>query len=253
MGWSTSTFVFELINFVVLVFLLRRLVYRPLQRGIRERREGALQKERKAEEQLQAAQALQAECRRRSGELDALRATTLREAAQEADEQRARLLQQAREDAGAERVRAERLLETQREEARAWVRDVAVEHSTLVAGQLLLELAPQAIGSALLERLLVEVSGHAEELRRMAVGDPELEVEVTAAQPLTEEQQQLLRRRLEQVLGAPPRLVLRDDPALRAGAVLRAGSVVFDASLAGELDILRERVRSLSLSEARVG
>lgn len=257
MGWSLSSFLFELINFLVLVLILQRLVYRPLRAGIEQRRQDAAAKEQAVEQRMQAAEALEASSRARLSELDELRTATLRQATEQADEERARLLAQAREDAGLERAHAERLLQAERESARAWVREMAVEHSTTVAGRLLLELAPEAIERSLFDRLLVELSRRGPELRGALPGDggagSESEVEVTCAQPLGADEQRRLRAQLAELLGAPPRLVVRDDGALGAGLVLRVGHLVLDASLAGELDVLRERVRGLSAEEAGLG
>lgn len=252
MGFSFTTFLFEIVNFLVLMWLLRRIVYKPLRAGIEARRSELTARERAAEEEMEAAERLERELSSRSAELEELRARTLREAMEQAAEERARLLEQAREDAAAERSRAQRLLEVEREAAEAWVREVAVEHSAEVAGRLLMQLAPEAVEASLFERLLGEVERRAESLRRAVEQDGAGEVEVSCARPLPDADGARLRERLESVLGRAPRLVVRDDDSLVAGLVLRAGHLVLDASIAGQLDAFRDRVRSLTQAEASV-
>jgi len=54
-----------------------------------------------------------------------------------------------------------------------------------------------------------------------------------------------LRDALSDSLGTMPKLSVRQDPELLVGAVLRVGDRVFDASVAGNLEALRDRAREL--------
>jgi F-type H+-transporting ATPase subunit delta len=68
---------------------------------------------------------------------------------------------------------------------------------------------------------------------------------LTSAEPLTEEQQASLTEKVKQVAGTEHvEIDLQVDPALIGGFVLRVGSKVIDASLAGQ-------VRRLGLALAR--
>lgn len=236
MGFDPVTFLFELINFLVLVVVLDRLVYRPLRAGIEARRAA------QAEQAAQTARALaEAEARRREweeklGEQERLRAEVLRTAQEEAAQARARLLETAREDALAERERARRLLEAEREAARAWVRDLAVERGADLAGRLLLKLAPEAVDQALTERL-------AEQAVRERASLPAGELELTFARAPGSEAVSRLREALG---GAERPLTVREDPALQAGVVARVGHRVLDASVQGQLEAFRGEARRLA-------
>jgi F-type H+-transporting ATPase subunit b len=241
MGFSVTTFLFEIANFLVLVWLLQRLLYRPIKRSIEERRKAA-------EARSAALSAKEAELSRRQTEvdhgaaaLDALRERIVAEAMEQGEQERARLLEQARQDVAAELSRVHRLLETERDAAQAWVRDVAVDRGTELAGRILVELAPEAADRAFFERLLkalTEVrSGDLEEL-----GD---EIEATFARVPPDTDVAELRSVVERRLGKAPRLQLREDPALEAGCVVRMGYRVFDASLAGRLELLRAEAKKL--------
>lgn len=250
MGFSLSTFVLQTINFVVLMLLLQRLVYRPLRAAVTERHERLAARENAAEERLRAAEALEAEYRRREAELAELRTRKLRDATEQAAEERARLLELAREEAAAERARARRVLEVEREAALGWVREAAVEHSVRIAGRLLTELAPDAVESALFERMLDAIRGHAHELEALQRRDPDAEVRVVVAKPLSDPAEARLRSELSRALGAEPRLVVKDERELGSGLVVHVGHLVLDASVAGQLDVLRERARELASGEA---
>ncbi|MGH9255646.1 MAG: ATP synthase F1 subunit delta [Vicinamibacterales bacterium] len=66
--------------------------------------------------------------------------------------------------------------------------------------------------------------------------------EVTTAMPLPPERLAQLERRLAEATGRRVRLTLRVDPALIGGAVARVGSVVYDGSIATQLEKVRARL-----------
>lgn len=252
MGFSLTTFVFEVVNFLALMWLLTRIVYRPLKQGISQRRAALTEREESTEARMAAAEELERQARAMYGELEELRATTIREAIEQAAEEKARLMEQAREDAAAERARAQRLVESEREAAQAWVRELAVEHGTDVAGRMLMQLAPNAIEGALFEHLLDELSRRAGSLKNAGARTDRIEVDVTFAHMPPDEQIDRLRERLTTALGQTPRLVLREDDALLAGLCVRLGHLVLDASVSGQLQAFREEVREQIEPEASV-
>jgi F-type H+-transporting ATPase subunit delta len=70
-----------------------------------------------------------------------------------------------------------------------------------------------------------------------------LTIEVTSVIPLTEAQKDRLRRTLEALEGKPVSLVYRLDPAILGGLALRRGHIVYDASIAGNLDRMKEQIQ----------
>jgi len=249
MTFNPLTFTFELINFVVLAVLLQRMVYRPVAEAIRARRAEIEQTRATAAERLalvdQRAEALAA----RDQELDQLRTSIISEATAAASTGRAKLLAQARDDAAAERQRAHAMLEAEREAAVGWVREVTVDRGVEVAGKLLLQLVPDAAHEALVERLLVSVAA------RTDLGAPDHEpgdvhADATFAQLPTAEQSRRLRHALEEAVGQHVLLSVTEDDRLGAGATVRIRDRVFDASVSGQLELLRDDARQLLTAEA---
>ena len=60
--------------------------------------------------------------------------------------------------------------------------------------------------------------------------------------PLTPEQKTALQERLEKIEGQPVALKYRKDPSLIGGLALRKGNIVYDVSLKGSLERLREHI-----------
>jgi F-type H+-transporting ATPase subunit delta len=66
--------------------------------------------------------------------------------------------------------------------------------------------------------------------------------EVTTAAPLSPERLSQLEQRLAAATGRRVTMTTRVDPALIGGAVARVGSVVYDSSIATQLEKIRERL-----------
>ena len=66
--------------------------------------------------------------------------------------------------------------------------------------------------------------------------------EVSSAVALTEEQKARLSKALEASANRPVRLVSKIDPAVVGGLALRKGHIIYDASVEGELNALKERL-----------
>ena len=243
MGFSWTSFLLELVNFVALVWILGRLVYRPLRKGIDARRQALADQERAAQAALEAAEERSRELDARAGELERIGERARREAAEEGAELRARMVEQAREDAAAERERGTRVLAVERREAIEAAQGVAVDKSTALAAHLLMEIGAPAVEEALFDRTVRLLEEQPERLAAGAGADGErFEVEVEVAQMPDEQRLQRLRTCLGEVLGGPPKLVLRENPALGAGLLVRHRGLVLDATLAGRLEAFRAEV-----------
>ena len=76
---------------------------------------------------------------------------------------------------------------------------------------------------------------------------------VQSALPLSQAEQDNIRRQLAASLPFEPILELKTDPSLLGGLVLRIGDTVYDGSLRARLKQLRTRMRERSLYEIQSG
>lgn len=243
------TFLFELINFVVLVFLLQRWVYRPVAAAILERRLELERTRSTAAERLALVDKRMVELDARDRELDTLRETVFAEATAAASTERAKLLDEARKEASAERSRVQAMLETERDAALGWVRDATVDQGVDVAGRMLLQLVPEALHDALVDRLLASIEEQRAQLGTTAAEEI-VAAEAVFARVPSERSSAILKSTLERSLGGPVRLTTTTDERLGAGATLRVRDRVFDASVTGQLELLRENARQQLVKSA---
>lgn len=81
---------------------------------------------------------------------------------------------------------------------------------------------------------------HLEMNRRLSIAD----AEVVTARPLEATEQQDLARSLTKLAGSQVNATFRQDPSLLGGAIIRIGSTIYDGSLSGRLERLKERLVS---------
>ena len=78
-------------------------------------------------------------------------------------------------------------------------------------------------------------------------------VQVTSAEPMSDEQRERVRQQLSEKLPFDPILESSVDPSLVGGMVIRVGDTVYDSSVKTRMKQLRERMRQRSLNEIQSG
>ncbi len=227
----------QAVNFLVLVYLLKRFLYRPVMDAMDRRQ--------------QRIAATEAEARRRQGEAEeATRA--YRERREALEREREAYLAAMRQEAATER---ERLLEAARSEVEArrtsWLEDVAREREdflralrhqmavsvTAIARRALGDLAGASLEEQTIRAFLDRLE-NVDADRRRALAEPGEALRVlTAFEP-----DPALRRRLEaalsEQLGPGLELVYEQVPALVCGIELRGGGHRVGWTLSGHLEAL---------------
>jgi len=154
------------------------------------------------------------------------------QAAQEADVERQRLIAEGRAE-------GERLLQKALESEEALKQELErrMEARVIVrACELVRQVLPgelrEAIQSQWLDELISDgLAGIPKPKTKEQLGD----AKVVSAFPLSQEQRQRLRKRLEATLGTSLTIQEQVDPALIAGLTVTVGHLVFDGSLASKL------------------
>jgi F-type H+-transporting ATPase subunit delta len=73
------------------------------------------------------------------------------------------------------------------------------------------------------------------------------EVEITTARPLNDANRRLLEQQVAKLAGEPKvQATYLEDPSLLGGAVVRLGSTVYDGSVRGQLEQMRQRLATAS-------
>ena len=221
MSATLTTFLFEAVNFLVLVALLSWLFFKPVRQALAEHRARLEALSHEATQQLAAAEQTRAEAEAQRqalrDELTQLRAQTLAVAGQEAETIVARASEQAQRAKQAAQQQVARFDEMH---MATLARAVAAAAGTVV-GRLLTDIAGPNLHAALL-------CAACEQLRKLALDA--VPVTVESAEPLSEHS----RARLDEALGpAAPTALRRVVPDLGGGVRITTPRGVVDASILG--------------------
>ncbi|MEJ2193055.1 MAG: F0F1 ATP synthase subunit delta [Nitrospirota bacterium] len=247
------TILFQIVNFAVLLFILQRLLYRPVREVMERRRQTVERNMQGAEKKQEEAEELQLQYRNKIEELERLKVETMETMKQKVEKERIRLMDKAREDARAEGERQKALFETEKRKMDTALREKAVEAAASFSMKMLSDLSNREIHRLTFERLFELVPEIASEMasateRRTKEGEETggpLEVELVTAYPAEEEELSRLRRELTASLGRDVEIKATVDIGLIAGAKLRAEDKVYDSSLSGRVEALRRRLEQL--------
>jgi F-type H+-transporting ATPase subunit b len=216
------TLALQTVNVLLLVWLLRRFLYRPVRQILEQRRQQTTQlldQARQTQAQAQAAhEALQAEYR----ELEAARERVRNEAQALADAERKRRLAQVDADIAAHAEAARAALAAERRAAEATLAEEAATIAVDIARNLLQRLPPATVLGAFLDGACAEL----QRLPRSNSAGPAPDIEVVTAAALDEAGRTLCRTRMTSALNTEPQLHFRVDPALIAGVELHLPHVV---------------------------
>lgn len=242
------TFGAQLLNFLVLVWLLRRFLYRPVAAAVDRREEGIRRRREEAEEERARAEALVGRCREELAELEAAREDRLREAEREAARLGRELEEEVREEAERSRRRWERSVQRQRDSLLAELRDRVAAHAVSTSRELLRRLADRELEGEVARALACrlgdlgpEETGELTDAVRRAGG----EARVVSRFELDEPDRDRLRGALRELIGEEVELVFEISPDAILGIELRAGDRKVGWSAGDRLDAAEREVAEL--------
>jgi F-type H+-transporting ATPase subunit b len=217
-----TTFLFELVNFLLLALVLGWLFFKPVRKALQDRREKVALQLSEAAQQLAEAERTRTEIQARARRLD-----------EELEQRRRQLEQSAQQEAGQILASARQKAQQEREVLKA-----EFEASRLTHARQLAKSAALAAGR-IVEKLLSEMEGPPlqESLERAACrqlagmnGQLGSSLRVESQAPLTDETRALIERSTQQPARDIEYCVL---PALGAGVRIITSQGMIDATVAG--------------------
>lgn len=241
MSFDWTTFLLEVLNFFILLWILQRFLYRPVLGVIQARQQ-------RIDAELQDAAARQAEarsarqaCEEQLAEWEQAKARARTQLEQDVATERERLLQGVNQEVAEARARHQAQALHDRREWQRMTEQRAVE----LGGRFVSKLLERVASPALEERLVAVLVADLEQLSE-AERDPirtalwENGLEVVSAFPLTGPQRQAVTDALAGLAGRAVSPVFRVDPVVISGLRIHAGSRVLGANLYDELRYFRE-------------
>jgi F-type H+-transporting ATPase subunit b len=243
MELSWSTFVLEIINFLVLVWILKRFLYRPVLDVIARRRAGIEQRLAEAEARHADAEQLRTQYEGRLAEWDRERRKARDALAQELESERSRRLDELQQTLEQEREKSSVAEARRQADARHRIETEALLLGARFASRLLQQASGPELETRLVELVLVELEQMPDE--RIAGLQPARDeasavVTVTSAYPLAEAHRTRLEQWLTRRLTPSASVQFGQDAELQAGVRITAGSRVLGANVQDELRAFSE-------------
>lgn len=245
MAFDTTTFVLEILNFLVLMWLLKRFFYKPVQAAIAARQRNVQQILDDARAERTSAEALRQEYEQHLQRWENEHQAKLQALEQSLTEERERQLTRIRTAASDEKARLDALCEKERDTLRHDMLLQARQDALAFATRLLQRLGSAALDEQmlhLLEEDLPQMPPEQTDTLKTAAHDNGGQVVVQSAFALPDTALDGLRVALEQSLGMPIRLRAEVDATLIGGLRLGIGSQRLHLNLQDELLYFRDHI-----------
>jgi len=235
----------QILNFLVLLYLLKRFLYPPILRMMEKREELIASRVQAAEDKMKHASEAEASYLLERQELAAERDTLISQARDDAEKLRAELSEKARTEVEADRTHWLTTMRQQQAETLRQFRRSATEQVVSIARRALQDLADeqleQRIVARFVERLQSASSPEATAIRTSFEKDGG-SVSVVSTFALPDEAKQMIRDALHGLTGTDVQARFAISPELGSGIQLTAGDVRVAWSLQSYLDAFGQAV-----------
>jgi F-type H+-transporting ATPase subunit b len=240
LGINLGFFIFQVLNFSIVLVLLYAWAYKPIVNMLKKREETIAKSLEDARVASEARENAEEEAREILAKAQAEAAEKVREATVRAED--AARAVRADADAEAAKARENALAEAQQD------RDRILADMRGQVAALAMAAAQKLVGEALDEtrqRALIDgfFSG-VKDGKVVVLEDTKVSgasAEIISALPLTDAEQATVRQEITSKIGSQT-VTFRVDPSILGGLVIKVGDKVVDGSVAGQLESLRHRL-----------
>lgn len=257
MSATVWTYIGQIVNFIVFVVILYYLLYRPVGRILKERKDAMEADLREAEKLRAEADQAGAEAEKHEQELEGKREGILKEAHDQADKLRKEIIEKAETEARARLDRFRRVLKQERDGLLDKITEELRETILHVAGAVIGDDADRLTDHSIarVEALLKDMSDEELDAAHKALAGEDAAAQVRSAGPLNQEQQKRLKKLLAEKLGVEQiELEVEQDASLLAGIEVTLSHINLSAHWRGLIDeALRKNREGLQAPEEGPG
>ncbi|GAB3265163.1 hypothetical protein GCM10027347_32710 [Larkinella harenae] len=237
----------QVVNFIILVLLLRRFLYRPILNAIEARKEKIAQEMDEAKKQKKEAEDIKAEYEKKNREFDQERSEKIAKAMEEVKAERKRRMKEVKEETEAQRERLVKSFEDEQKNIQNQITRKAREEVLSLAQKTLNDLASEQLESHVIDEFLKQLkeaeplaSEQRAKFLNSAGNDRFI---VRTAFELSAKQQQEITRVLAKILDRPkiePEFEVK--PHLICGVEVQINQHKLDWNFSGYLEAIEQEV-----------
>lgn len=232
----------QVVNFLILVYLLKRFLYGPIIRAMDRREERITKRLQDASEREDEAEERAQEYREKREALEEEREQRLEEAREEAEQERKQRVEEARDEIEALKQEWRDEVEREKSEFLESVRKQAFQEVTRIVRRILDDLAGRDLEHEIV-RVFNKRLQDMDDDTRDALREGDDRIEVVTAFELDEDDRSRLSETLQETVGKKRDIEFTQSDELRCGIALRAGGRKISWSVGDYLDALDERIQ----------
>ncbi|MFW6136509.1 MAG: F0F1 ATP synthase subunit B [Candidatus Aminicenantaceae bacterium] len=245
MGIDLFTFIAQIINFLILVILLRQLLYKRIVKAMDEREkriqarlEGAEKKQENADQEAES-------YRRKQEELEQKKQSLITKAEQEADEKKKELLKKARQEVDENQKKWRESLHRQKDTFMAGLRETAGRQIYAAVRKVLSDLADEELEDQIIRFFIQRIENIDKERKKelqSQLKESGGRVVIHSAFGIEKKLRESLKKAVNDLLGQGAELEFKKDSELVCGVELHARDQIIAWSIDSYLSELEERL-----------
>ncbi|RPI31315.1 MAG: ATP synthase F0 subunit B [Chloroflexota bacterium] len=242
LGINLGLFIFQVLNFSIVAILLYAWAYKPILNALEKRRKTIQDGLEDARVAAEARQNAEKEAARIVAEAQSRAGQVMREATERAEAVAREVRTQAEAEAAKERDAAMAELQQERERNLGDLRGQVAALSLAVAQKLIGDNLDERRQRTLIDEFFSGIRSGQVQVLEGAPTMAGVSAEVTSALPLTAEEKEMVRSEVLTRMGGQGTVTFRVDPGILGGLIVRVREKVWDASLNGQLENLRQTI-----------
>jgi len=233
----------QVVNFLILVYLLKRFLYKPVTAAMTRRQQRVEDRLQQSREREAQAEHERERLHQRLEQLEQQRDKIMQEAREKAEQERQQLLDEARDESEASRQRWQQQAEDEKDRFLEGLRRETTAGFEQLARKALTDLADVELEAQMVHQLIAKLDALDEDMRQQLAGASAGEqVQINTRFTLAESQRRQLTEAIQQQLGEQREVAYQESSKLLCGIELRVGGQRLGWTLADYLDRFEERL-----------
>ncbi|RMA97238.1 F0F1 ATP synthase subunit delta [Hydrogenothermus marinus] len=245
MKFDLLTYLFEIINFFILLWILKKLLYKPVISVLKKRKEYIDTKIREAEEAQAKVEKLKQEYEKLLQDIENIKKAKLAEITKQVEEEKEKLYKQMKAELDAEREKFLESLQIEKKEVINEIKEFIINYSLQFVSKILVKVSDENLHKNLFKLALEAIENLPDEDKKSISEELKHQkfILIETAYPLTEEEKNKLKDLIKKEFGIEVSIKEEEKKDLIAGVSIHIGSKLIDLSLEGQLSVFQNIMR----------
>lgn len=234
------TFSAQIVNFIVLVVLLRIFLYKRIIDAMDKREERIASRLQEADKREASAREEEEQLKSKNRELDERREELLDEARGDAEKRREELIEQAEEEVREKKEEWLKAIEEDKNEMMSEIREITSESLLGVVRRIVGDLAGEELESQIVHTFLSRLSGATDEERGGLKG----EILIRSSFPLDEDQREMIQKQIRDAFSGSASCTFETDDRMSFGIEASTENQKVSWTVDSYIDSLKEEMQN---------